>query len=292
MNDKEAEEVTQADAIPFGEWHLAPFFPEPERVDFPKLLTKLNDPEYHIGSGRRGKCVIFNYKKFESRVRITERTGTDKDVERLSILFGELGFDIILHNDLTKQQTFKELENLGDQDYTQDDCFVCWILTHGDDHGLLYTADGGKMHEDTFMSPFREIDGLLGKPKLFFFQACRGDRVDKGKTLVYDRADSSAATCRIPTNADFLVAYSTVPGFLSWSHRVNGSWFVQAVCCVLERSTGSEDLLALLTEACRIVALTCEATRPGDPSTDGAKQMPYVTSTLIRRVRLPKRRQM
>ncbi|KAH9378162.1 hypothetical protein HPB48_011942 [Haemaphysalis longicornis] len=121
-------------------------------------------------------------------------------------------------------------------------------------------------------------------------KACRGACVDQGDTVVFDSADSGA-TCRIPKNADFLVAYSTVPGFYSWRDEGRGSWFVQAVCYVLKKSTGSEDLLALLTEACRIVALFYEAITPNDDRTNGAKQMPFVTSTLIRRVRLPKIRQ-
>ncbi|XP_077557157.1 caspase-1-like [Haemaphysalis longicornis] len=291
-SDKEAEEVSQADALPFDDRHLPTFFPEQERLDRPTLRTKLNDAEYYIRrSGKRGKCVIFNYKVFQIQTGLMERTGTDQDVTDLTLRFSELGFEIILYSDLTRARTLDELQKLGEQDYSQDDCFVCWILTHGIEQGYLYTFDGGKMTEENFMSPFRENKGLLGKPKLFFIQACRGDRVDKGKSATFDRADSCAPTCRIPTYADFLVAYSTVPGYLSWSHRVKGSWFVQAVCCVLEKSSGSEDLFALLTEACRIVALSREAHKPDNDYLDGAKQVPFVTSTLTRRVRLPKIRQ-
>lgn len=259
--------------------------------DYPKVLTKLNDVEYHIGSGKRGKCVIFNYRNFQEHTQLQVRTGTDEDVRQLSLRFRELGFDIIMHSDLTKTKTSEELTKLGKLDYKGDDCLVCWILTHGDD-GYLYTIDGGKLAEDHFIKPFRDNEGLLGKPKLFSIQACRGNRVDKGKTVAFERADSCAPACRIPTYADILVAYSTVPGYLSWSNKVNGSWFVQAFCCVLENSTGSVDLLALLTHVCRLVALSCEAYTPKNDFTHGAKQMPYVTSTLTRRVRLPKMPQM
>ncbi|XP_077557156.1 caspase-7-like isoform X2 [Haemaphysalis longicornis] len=289
-NGEEAKEVSQADAIPFDERLLGEYFPKSKSSDHPKLLTKLNDVEYHIRSGRRGKCVIFNYKTFQRHTNLKERTGTDEDVRQLNLQFRELGFEVIVHPDLTKARTEEVLRQLGDGDYTQDDCFVCWILTHGTEQSYLYTSDGGKMTGEKFMSPFRENRSLLGKPKLFFIQACRGAGVDQGDTVAFDSADSGA-TCRIPKNADFLVAYSTVPGFLSWRDARTGSWFVQAICCVLEKSTGSEDLLALLTEACRIVALFHEVDAPNDDPKNGAKQMPFVTSTLIRRVRFPKIRQ-
>lgn len=232
--------------------------------------------------------MIFNYKVFPHHKRVCDRTGSDEDVRRLDHLFREIGYEIIIHRDLTKKRTLEELKKLYYQEYAQDDSFVCWIMTHGA-NGSLYAADGERLSEEDFMSPFREKKDLLGKPKLFFFQACRGDRVDKGQYVVYDSADSSTATCRIPTHADFLVAYSTVPGFLSWRGTERGSWFVEAVCWVLEKSKGSEDLLALLTVACRLVALNYEA-RTSKPETYGAKQVPHVTSTLTRRVRLPKRR--
>ncbi|KAH9378264.1 hypothetical protein HPB48_021802 [Haemaphysalis longicornis] len=176
---------------------------------------------------------------------------------------------------------------MGEEDYTQDDCFVCWILTHGDS-GCLYTSDGEQLIEDKFISPFRKNKGLLGKPKLFFIQACRGNIVDKGQTVVIDISDSSSRICRIPTQADLLVAYSTFPGYLSWLGTDNGSWFVQAFCYVLKNSTGSEDLFALLTKASRFVAIKYEANTPDNAFTRGAKQMPYVTSTLTHCVRFPK----
>ncbi|XP_077557154.1 caspase-7-like [Haemaphysalis longicornis] len=297
MSDKEAKEVSQAEALPFDERQLGEYFPESKTSDHPKLLTKLNDEEYHIRSGRRGKCVIFSYKKFQGHTNLEERTGTDEDVHQLDLQFSELGFEVIVYPDLTKAGTESKLRELGEEDYSHDDSFVCWILTHGTKESYMYTSDGGKMTAEKFMSPFCENRSLLGKPKLFFIQACRGECVDEGDTVVFDSADSGA-TCRIPKNADdFLVAYSTVPGFACGKEGY-GSWFVMTVCWELKKSTGSEDLLALLKEACDLVGELYWRTTPDDDPTNAlrgrenaAKQMPFVASTLIRRVRLPKIRQ-
>ena len=47
--------------------------------------------------------------------------------------------------------------------------------------------------------------------------------------------DSNALSYKIPSQADFLIVYSTAPGFFSWRNREAGSWFVQALCQVLEQ---------------------------------------------------------
>ena len=68
--------------------------------------------------------------------------------------------------------------------------------------------------------------------------------VDNGKPRT--EADG-VATYRIPSHADFLIAYSTVPGFYSWRNTTQGSWFIQAFCHVIQREAHSRDLLSILT---------------------------------------------
>ena len=54
--------------------------------------------------------------------------------------------------------------------------------------------------------------------------------------------------------------YST--GYYSWRNSVRGSWFIQALCDVLERHAGGQhplDLLSMMTRVCRRVAYEFES---------------------------------
>ena len=35
---------------------------------------------------------------------------------------------------------------------------------------------------------------------------------------------------KVSEYGDLMVAYSTIPGFVSWRNKTNGSWFIQDLC--------------------------------------------------------------
>ncbi|KAH7936010.1 hypothetical protein HPB52_016381 [Rhipicephalus sanguineus] len=270
----------------------------------PVVRTSLKAKEYSMSRPRLGKCVIFNNKGWERVFRAykpssftqnfdlhtnkPERTGTDLDANDLRSTFRDLGFETVRYNDLSCKETKDTLKNLGEQDYSDDDCFVCCFLTHGDSD-VLYATDG-KFPVGAVMEPFHGdvCPSLLGKPKLFFIQACRGDTLKSGTQAVKDAADSPTRVFRIPTHADVLVAYSTVPGFYSWHDStegsMRGSWFIQALCSVLRERAHFADVLSMLTVVCRRVSLDCELYTPNDLHMHCKKQVPFITSTLTRLV--------
>lgn len=59
---------------------------------------------------------------------------------------------------------------MAKQDHTNSDCFVCFILSHGDE-GYVYGTDN-KVPIDELVLPFKghACPSLAGKPKLFFIQ--------------------------------------------------------------------------------------------------------------------------
>lgn len=279
-NDRNANSSNETDAKGL----FGGLFANKSESAFQVLPTSLESEEYNMQHSRRGKCVIFNNRTFELHTKLNERRGTDVDAVNLRLRFEALGFDTVVYQDLKTKQMLYELEKLGEENHSGSDCFVCCILSHGD-RDVVFGTDG-KFPVDSVLEPFRgdKCPTLVGKPKLFFIQACRGDRLDDGVPVVVDTADAPSHVYRIPTHADFLTFYSTVPGFYSWRNTTQGSWFVQSLCKVLQQRAHNTDLLTMLTVVCRQVALYYESSVPGDSVMDSKKQVPSIVSTLTRLV--------
>jgi Caspase domain len=84
---------------------------------------------------------------------------------------------------------------------------------------------------------------LASKPKLFVFQACKGDKTNDG---AWTHDDSSGVI--IPTQSDLSFAYSTWQGEASWRHSVNGSIYIQALCSVILEEGGRDKDWATILE--------------------------------------------
>jgi len=195
-----------------------------------------------------------------------------------------MSFDVILFKDLTAKEIRYQLEYFASRDHTDEDCFACCILTHGE-HGQLWGTDA-RFPVDLMFNHFLgdACPTLAGKPKMFFIQACQGDKLDHGMTVYSsDSVDSSAGFYSIPTHADFLIAYSTLPGFYSWRNTQDGSWFMQAVIRVLSEYHLDLDLLTMLTIVNHQVAYYKQSNAT-TPEFNGKKQVPCITSMLTRRV--------
>jgi len=104
------------------------------------------------------------------------------------------------------------------------------------------------------------------------------------KKVAYTETDSNAMSYKIPSHADFLIAYSTIPGFYSWRNTTAGSWFIQSVCRVLQEHGTEKDLLSNMTRVARKVAFDFQSNTPGDYAMHEKKQIPCITSMLTRDV--------
>ena len=105
----------------------------------------------------------------------------------------------------------------SEEDHRNSACFACILLSHGEEN-LIYGTDGKTAIKD-LTAHFRgdRCKTLLEKPKLFFIQACRGTELDDGIQADSGPINDTDANPRykIPVEADFLFAYSTVPGIRS-----------------------------------------------------------------------------
>uniref|UniRef100_A0A3B3SCY0 Caspase 7, apoptosis-related cysteine peptidase n=1 Tax=Paramormyrops kingsleyae TaxID=1676925 RepID=A0A3B3SCY0_9TELE len=214
------------------------------------------------------------------------RNGTDRDGDELFQCFKNLGFNVCVYNDQTCSKMEALLRKASEEDHSNSSCFACILLTHGEE-SMVFGTDG-VMPLKTLTSLFRGdvCRSLVGKPKLFFIQACRGSQFDDGietdsgppkDTLETDANPRN----KIPVEADFLFAYSTVPGYFSWRNPGRGSWFVQALCSVLKEFGKQLEIMQILTRVNYKVATSFESWSE-DPHFHEKKQIPCIVSMLTK----------
>lgn len=247
------------------------------------LPTTKDADNYNMSHRRRGKAFVFNHMNFESKLGLRPRNGTHNDRDNLRVVLRQLDFEVEVHNDLPYKEIERILESAAMEDHSDADCILVTVLSHGE-LGILYASDH-PYKPDNLWSHFTadKCPTLAGKPKMFFIQACQGDRLDGGVQVVSrTESDAGPVSYKIPSHADFLIGYSTIPGFYSWRNTTAGSWFIQALCHVLQNEGNSRDLLSILTRVCRKVAFDFQSNVPGDYVMHENKQIPCITSMLTR----------
>ncbi|XP_040903860.1 caspase-3-like [Toxotes jaculatrix] len=240
---------------------------------------------YKMDYPSMGICLIINNKNFHRRTGMSIRNGTDIDAACAMKTFSRLGYKVTIANDQTVEDMVKLLLKASQEDHSKNASFVCVLLSHGDE-GVIYGTDGYEKIE-TLTKYFKgyRCRSLLGKPKLFFIQACRGSALDDGALIETDSVEEQASE-RIPVEADFLYAYSTAPGYYSWRNTSNGSWFMQALCDKLQRYSGQLELMQIMTRVNHKVARYFESSS-NLPGYDGKKQIPCIVSMLTKDVYFP-----
>ncbi|XP_014870092.1 caspase-3-like [Poecilia latipinna] len=225
-----------------------------------------------------GVCLIINNKNFDVHTGMKVRNGTDVDAANVAKTFIKLGYKIRLLNDQTVDNMMKQMDAVAKEDHSQNASFVCVLLSHGEQE-LIYGTDGFKKLETLIECiKGRRCMSLVGKPKLFFIQACRGSELDHGIEMDSAVDETSA---KIPVEADFMYGYSTVPGFYSWRNTSNGSWFIQSLCESLNKFSGQLELMQIMTRVNHKVAFHFESASDL-PGFSGKKQIPCFVSMLTK----------
>ncbi|KAG8453687.1 hypothetical protein GDO86_000355 [Hymenochirus boettgeri] len=236
--------------------------------------------KYKMDYPEMGTCLIINNKNFHSSTNMSTRNGTDLDARKLHETFTSLGYKVMVYNDQKCTDIFGLLKKISDEDHSKRSSFVCAILSHGEE-GLIYGVDGNiKIKNLTDLFRGDRCKTLVGKPKIFFIQACRGTELDAG-VETDSGSEMGQDTQRIPVEADFLYAYSTVPGYYSWRNTMNGSWFVQSLCEMIKLYGSHLELLQILTCVNHMVALEFESAS-NQETFHAKKQIPCIVSMLTK----------
>ena len=173
------------------------------------------------------------------------------------------------------------------EDHSNNDCLLVAVMTHGRVGGELLSSDHKYYHSEELLENFvgLKCKTLVGKPKLFFIQACRGSAIDSGVSLpernIIEEDTVPQKGILIPNSADVLIMYSSSEGHGSYRSKDEGTWFIQTLC--EELSTNSqEDLMKILEKVNKKIAYNCSGRTKRNFTK--RKQMPSIVSTLTKGV--------
>ncbi|KAL1023792.1 hypothetical protein UPYG_G00046220 [Umbra pygmaea] len=255
--------------------------------------------EYNMGHKRRGLALIFNQENFFWHLRLPSRCGTSADGSNLVQRLQELNFEVQDYYDLKVEEVLDKISDAANANHSDADCFVCVFLSHGEsDHIFAYN---GKIFIKDIVDLFKgdKCKSLVGKPKIFILQACRGDKHDE-PVVPMDVVDNqvqenevvvdAGVVHTLPAGADFLMCYSVAEGYYSHRETINGSWYIQDLCEAFRKFGNSVEITELLTLVNRKVS-TRSVGNCKDRSAIGKKQVPCFASMLTKKLYLRPKKQ-
>ncbi len=211
---------------------------------------------YNMNHAKRGIALVINIRTYNPNpLNLDERKWSEPDVENLKTTLEYLEFELKLHQDLTANEIRDEIQKIADADHSDSDCFLCVVMSHGN-RDKIVASDSEEISMKEIMQPIKEsCASLENKPKLFFFQACRGDKEMEAKKQRADSGESTSSgheptdhiddetnnnnsnkihapkqNTQMESESDLLVYYSTIEGQLSSGNVAEGTIFIKSVC--------------------------------------------------------------
>ncbi|NWU41547.1 CASP8 protein, partial [Hylia prasina] len=251
----------------------------PEEQGAEGEAAKQHGKIYKMRNIPHGYCLILNNYIFKNPRY--NREGTLQDGEAVKRVFTWLQFEAVEYMNLEGKQIYDTVKEYSKKNHRNMDCFVCFIFSHGE-KGKIKGVDDQCVNIEDLVSCFTGTNcpSLAGKPKVFIIQACQGSVPHPSVAIEPDSSghlevDASPLTS-IPDKADILIGMATVEDCLSFRSRKTGSVYIQSLCEKMEQLCPLRvDLTAILTEVNNEVA---------GKVLEGCKQMPKITSTLLKRL--------
>ncbi|KYO33606.1 initiator caspase [Alligator mississippiensis] len=274
------EEIKGSSMFLIGPGHQEVACSKPnESVDLEEMTIPQLKRPYKMENYPHGYCVILNNYNFKDPDNT--RSGADKDSEALKKVFTSLQFQIIEHSNLEAKQMLEIMQMYSKKDHSNMDCFICCLLSHGD-KGQLKGTDWKSVPIKGLVSCFTgsNCKSLVGKPKLFFIQACQGTHKQQSISVEEDgcqKLETDASLLpSVPDWADILIGMATVEDYQCYRYTDRGSVYIQCLCKEMESLCPHHvDLVTILTNVNKDV---------GDKVFQGSKQMPEIISTLRRQL--------
>ncbi|XP_063244993.1 caspase-8 [Bacillus rossius redtenbacheri] len=222
---------------------------------------------YPINERSVGLCLIINQKYFFEdedpnlqlqlpQHKLETRLGTDVDEARLVEAFLALGFEISeVGQNLTHTQIIDTVYLTAKKFRKEHSCLAVCILSHGKKDGVYGSNSiAVQINEIEDLVSGRINPYLLGKPKIIIIQACQGSSLQSVyvESCIEEDGLPRSATVRAEDRtrsvlSDQIKFWSTVPGFASFRHPQNGTWFIEILASELLLQKPKMDICAIFT---------------------------------------------
>lgn len=184
-----------------------------------------HNESYRTKSHPVGRVYVINNQKFQKKT-LQERKGAEYDSINIQSTFVKLGYEVILHKNLSKVQTDRVLDSIrDDMSLKEIDSIIIFILTHGlgEDRPFIYfSSDGQEMSLTDLRQRFSDFNcpQMKGKPKIIFSNFCRGPKLE---------TDGNATNPH-----DMVTIYSGSERYMAPRDPSVGTIFVISLCEVLQ----------------------------------------------------------
>ncbi|XP_071480762.1 caspase-2-like [Diadema antillarum] len=146
--------------------HVTPATPTREQLDPSEC--------YCMSLRNKGIVFVLNNNDYVDR---GVRKGSEIDVINVTHVFNEIGYTPVVKQNLTAQEIRGALAEVKRTIRKIHTSVVLVFMSHGVQEGI-YGSDGVVISVEDIKEMFsgKNCPALIGKPKIFFFQACRGSK--------------------------------------------------------------------------------------------------------------------
>lgn len=195
----------------------------------------------NIKQSRRGLALVINNIKFNHLDE--ERPGAELDAQSIEILLNKLDFELVIKNDLSREEIKTVVNEYATMDHSNTKCFLCFVMSYA--HGnRIEGVDGESISIEQVYQPFMQVEQLKDTPKLFFIN------LSPPLNEIYPLTNPDGTCDRLyepnlDQDSNTLLHYSTVFG-RDIIAKDAGSRFIQILVTRLTES--KENLVDILTE--------------------------------------------
>jgi hypothetical protein len=143
--------------------------------DGKEIPTDSLSTPYDLSGDQRGYCyILINFFTI----------GTFKEMQRFRNIFHKLKFEVIFRKNLNKEEIIDDLTSISKEVPNEHKAFIFMYLGHGNENNFIHGFDSNHGNTDLEINQLlnlfigKNCPQLKRKPKIFFFNCCRG-----GETL-------------------------------------------------------------------------------------------------------------